>query len=173
MIHDHQQGIELLLTLGFVDSKRIGAIGHSLGAYNAYFLAALDTRVKVIVSSCGLCPFTQDPTPNRWGQRDWFSHIPQLTDAIHEDIVPFEFHEIMSLVAPRPLFNWYTQNDSIFPNWQAAALASKDVDALYRLLGYQDCYVSLLGNDGHEFPSSIRTLSYQYIDRWFMSIDRL
>lgn len=166
MIHDHQQGIELLLDLPFVDSKRIGVIGHSLGAYNAYFLAAVDARIKVVVSSCGLCPFTDDPTPNRWGKRDWFTHIPKLTDVIQEDRVPFEFHEIMALTAPRPLFNWFTQNDLIFPNWQAGALASNNLDALYRFLGHEDCYVSLLGNSGHDFPECIRELSYEFTDRW-------
>ncbi len=173
MIHDHQQGIELLLSLPYVDSDRIGAIGHSLGAYNAYFLAAMDARVKAVVSSCGLCPFTGDVNPNRWGQRDWFSHIPKLTAEILEDRVPFEFHEIMALVAPRPLFNWFTQNDAIFPNWQAAAYASKDIDALYRLLGYKEYYLSLLGNDGHDFPASISEMSYQYLDRWIMREDGL
>ncbi|GGF98163.1 alpha/beta hydrolase family protein [Paenibacillus aceti] len=166
MIHDHQQGIELLLTLPYVDPARIGAIGHSLGAYNAYFLAAVDPRIRAVISSCGLCPFTDDPTPERWGQRDWFSHMPKLTEAILADEVPFEFHEIMALMAPRPLFNWFTQNDPIFPNWQAAALASSNLDALYRWLGHDSSYISLLGNGGHDFPPGIREESYEFVDRW-------
>lgn len=173
MIHDHQQGIELLLTLPYVDAERIGAIGHSLGAYNAYFLAAVDDRIKAVVSSCGFCPFMGDPTPNRWGQRDWFSHIPKLTNDMNEDEVPFEFHEIMALVAPRPLLNWFTQNDSIFPNWQAAAFASKDINHLYQWLGSPECYISLLGNDGHDFPEHIRLLSYTFLDRWLMKEDSI
>jgi len=173
MIHDHQQGIELLQALPYVDPERIGAIGHSLGGYNAYFLAAVDDRIKVVVSSCGFCPFMQDPTPNRWGQRDWFSHIPKLTEHINEDFIPFEFHEIMALVAPRPLMNWFAQNDAIFPNWQAAAVASKDINHVYQWLDHQDRYVSLLGNEGHDFPEPIRTLSYQFIDRWLMEEDSI
>jgi dienelactone hydrolase len=173
MIHDHQQGLDLLQALPYVDPQRIGAIGHSLGAYNAYFLAAVDDRIKVVVSSCGLCPFMQDPTPDRWGQRDWFSHIPKLTEHINEDDVPFEFHEIMALVAPRPLLNWFTQNDAIFPNWQAAAFASNDIHNVYQWLGHQECYVSLLGNEGHDFPRRIRTLSYQFIDHWLMEEDSI
>jgi pimeloyl-ACP methyl ester carboxylesterase len=166
MIHDHQQGIELLQSLSYVNKERIGAIGHSLGAYNAYFLAAVDERVKAVVSSCGICPFLQDPNPNRWGRRDWFSHFPKLTDDINRDIVPFEFHEIMALLAPRPLWNWFSQNDLIFPNWQAAALASLDVDSLYKYLDQPDCYVSLLGKEGHDFPAYIRAMSYQFLDRY-------
>ncbi|MEF2244659.1 dienelactone hydrolase family protein [Paenibacillus sp. IITD108] len=166
MIHDHQQGLELLQTFPFVDSSRIGAIGHSLGAYNAYFLAAVDDRIKAVVSSCGFCPFMQDPEPNRWGQRDWFSHIPALTDDINKNQIPFEYHEIMALAAPKPIFNWFTQNDRIFPNWQAAAFASLDVHRLYEWLGKAECYTSLLGNEGHDFPASIREQSYRFLDHW-------
>lgn len=166
MIHDHQQGIGLLQALPYVDPMRIGAIGHSLGAYNAFFLAAVDERIKAVVSSCGFSPFMHDPAPNRWGQRDWFSHIPKLTDDINEDVIPFEFHEIMALMAPRPLLNWYTQNDSIFPHWQAAAFASLDIDRLYQWLGRKECYVSLLGNEGHDFPEHIRHVSYQFLEYW-------
>src|SRR5690606_2873519 len=53
MVHDHQQGIDLLSSLSYVDVERIGAIGHSLGAYNAFFLSAVDKRGKAVVSSCG------------------------------------------------------------------------------------------------------------------------
>ncbi|MDF2657817.1 MAG: dipeptidyl aminopeptidase, partial [Paenibacillus sp.] len=38
MIADHRQGLDLLASLDYVDSGRIGAIGHSLGGYNAFFL---------------------------------------------------------------------------------------------------------------------------------------
>lgn len=166
MIHDHQQGIELLLILPYVDAERIGAIGHSLGAYNAYFLAGVDERIKAVVSSCGFCPFMQDPTPNRWGQREWFSHIPKLTEDINNDHIPFEYHEIMALMAPRPLLNWFAQNDTIFPNWQAASFASQDIHRLYQLLGHEERYMSLLGNAAHDFPKHIRVVSYQFLDRW-------
>lgn len=166
MIHDHQQGIDLLQALPYVDPERIGAIGHSLGAYNAYFLAGVDERIKAVVSSCGFSPFMQDPNPNRWGQRDWFSHIPKLTADIENDYIPFEFHEIVALMAPKPLFNWVGQNDAIFPNWQAAAFASQDVHRLYERLGALDRYCFMMGNEGHDFPEPIRAMSYQFLDRW-------
>lgn len=166
MIHDHQQGISLLQSLPYVNADRIGAIGHSLGGYNAYFLAAVDDRVKAVVSSCGFCPFMQDPAPDRWGQREWFSHIPKLTDDLDDGFVPFEFHEIMALMAQRPLFNWFTQNDAIFPNWQAAAFASRDIHRLYQWLGREEHYTSLMGHEGHNFPDPIRSISYQFLDRW-------
>ncbi|MFD0959715.1 alpha/beta hydrolase family protein [Paenibacillus chungangensis] len=171
MIHDHKQGIDLLQSLPYVDPDRIGAIGHSLGAYNAYFLAAMDDRIKAVVSSCGFCPFLYDPDPNRWGQRDWFSHFPRLTNAIQEDRIPFEFHEIMALMAPTPIFNWFAQQDKIFPNWHAAAFASMDIHRLYQWMGRADAYISLMGCEGHDFPKHIRPVSYQFLDHWLRNYD--
>lgn len=166
MLHDHQLVVDLLQTLPYVDGERIGAIGHSLGAYNAYFLAGMDERIKAVVSSCGFCPFMGDPSPNRWGQREWFSHMPRLTEDLLADRVPFEFHEIMALMAPRPLLNWFTQNDAIFPNWQAASYASLDIHRLYEALGQRHCYMSLIGNEGHDFPEHARNASYDFLDQW-------
>ncbi len=173
MLHDHQQGLNLLQSLPFVDAKRIGAIGHSLGGYNAYFLATIDRRIRAVVSSCGFCPFLGDTEPNRWGQRDWFSHMPRLTPNINNDFIPFEFHEIMSLAAPTPIFNWFAQNDHIFPNWQAAAIESQNIGELYQWLGHVERYEALIGNTGHDFPASIRSLSYQFLDRWLMEEDSI
>ena len=43
----------MLESLSYVDNKRIGAIGHSLGGQEALWLAWYDDRIKVTVSSCG------------------------------------------------------------------------------------------------------------------------
>ncbi|MFY4774775.1 alpha/beta hydrolase family protein [Metabacillus sp. RGM 3146] len=166
MISDHIQGIELLCNLEEVDSERIGAIGHSLGGYNSFFLSSLDSRVKAVVCSCGLSVFTGDPEQNRWGKRDWFSHFPELTPLTEAGEIPFEFHEILSLHAPRPLFVWMTMNDAIFPHWQRIAEGLGHIDQLYRLLGENEKFDCLIGNKGHDFPSDIREFSYEFLNKW-------
>lgn len=168
MLHDHQQSLDLLEQLSYVDSDRIGAIGHSLGAYNSFFLAGMDRRIKAVVSSCGLSPFTQDPDPNRWGQRDWFSHIPLLSKDIERGEVPFEWHEIAALCAPTPMLQWMGQRDHIFPHWQAIAQASLELHSLYEMLGHKDKYVGLMGNAAHDFPEDIRQLAYRFLEQWLM-----
>src|SRR5690606_1478534 len=56
-IFNHMRSIDLLQERQDVDPERIGVIGHSLGGHNAIFLGAFDTRLKVVVSSCGWTPF--------------------------------------------------------------------------------------------------------------------
>lgn len=165
-IADHQSALNALCALPFVDAERIGAIGHSLGGYNAYFLAGLDQRVRAVVSSCGFAPFRHDPRPGRWGQRDWYTHLPAVTEELDRGMAPFEFAQIAALMAPRPFFNYFGQTDAIFPHWQAIGEALQSIRQLYDALGHEGRFEMLMGGGPHDFPAPIRELSYQFLDHW-------
>lgn len=165
-ITDHRSVLNALTSLPFVDPDRIGAIGHSLGGYNAYFLAGLDERVKAVVSSCGFAPFRHDPEPGRWGQRDWYTHLPEVTTELDRGAVPFDFGQIAALVAPRPSFHYFGQMDAIFPHWQSVGESLQSVRQLYVSLGHEGSFELLMGGGAHDFPESIRSLSYRFLDRW-------
>jgi dienelactone hydrolase len=53
MLHDAQVALDVLARDPHVDAQRLGAVGHSLGAKQTLYLAALDERVKAAVSSEG------------------------------------------------------------------------------------------------------------------------
>ncbi len=165
MVIDHQYGIDLLCDLAEVDSERIGAIGHSLGGYNSFFLAAADSRIRAYVSSCGFSTFAGDPEPERWGQRDWFSHIPRLSADLGKGEVPFEFHEIAALAAPTPAFYYSGQQDTIFPHWQSYSQGMAQLFELYTFLGKGDCFQYTMTNGEHDFPGEIRQMAYAFLDR--------
>ena len=165
MIADHRQAVSVLGSVPGIDGTRIGVIGHSLGGYNGWFLAGLDDRVKAVVSSCGFVTFAGDPDRRRWGQRAWFSHFPALSPMLERGLVPFEFHEILALVAPRPLFTWLALQDEYFPNWPQATRALDQVWDLYRALGAADAMVTWVGHGGHDFPAPVREAAYAFLDR--------
>ncbi|MHA6482402.1 alpha/beta hydrolase [Paenibacillus sp. strain BS8-2] len=164
---DHMQGIDVLCSLDEVDSEAIGAIGHSFGGYNAYFLAGLDNRIKAFVSSCGFSPFTGDPSPDHWGYRSYpYTHIPKVSEDLALDLIPFEFHEIVALCAPTPSFHYAGQQDHIFPHWKSVAEGMLELAKLYRLLGKEDRFRSYIGTGGHDFPVEMRELAYSFLDSW-------
>jgi dienelactone hydrolase len=164
---DHIQGIDVLCSLDVVNSQAIGAIGHSFGAYNAYFLAGMDDRIKAVVSSCGFSPFTGDPSPDHWTYRTYpYTHIPKISADLKQDQIPFEFHEIMALCAPTPIFNYAGQEDHIFPHWKSIAEGMLEIKKLYRWLDKEDNFKSLIGAGGHDFPEEIRLLAYLFLDHW-------
>ncbi|NOU73233.1 prolyl oligopeptidase family serine peptidase [Paenibacillus sp. LMG 31458] len=164
---DHLQGIDVLCSLDYVNPNAIGAIGHSFGGYNAYFLAGMDDRIKAVVSSCGFSPFTGDPHPEHWGYRPYpYTHIPKVSADLQQDRIPFEFHEIVALCAPTPFLNYAGQDDHIFPHWKSVGEGMLELSRLYRWLGKEDRFQSYLGTGGHDFPEEIRMLAYLFLDQW-------
>ena len=136
--------IDYLETLPFVDKRRIGSIGHSHGAYGTLMAAAFEPRISAAIASCGFTTFRTDPRPERW------SHLtalwPQL-GAYLPDVasIPFDWQHICALIAPRPLYVWYTTKDGVFPN-------TDNLDAL------QDSSCQALGRGGRvtsvgDFPA--------------------
>lgn len=165
MVADHRQGVSVLAGWPGVDPDRIGAIGHSLGAYNAWFLGGLDDRVRAVVSSCGFATFAGDSVLHRWGQRDWFSHFPVLSKDLDAGRVPFEFHEVMALVAPKPVMSWVATADRIFPNWVESTDGLNRVFDLYNALGHSDRFLTWVGHGPHDFPSPVSAVAYEFLAR--------
>ncbi|MCC7497100.1 MAG: dienelactone hydrolase family protein [Bryobacterales bacterium] len=166
MLSDHRRGLDYLQTLPTVDTGRLGVIGHSLGGYNAFFLAAFDQRIRACVVSCGFTPIGNSTRPFAWSRESWFVHFPKLRRYLRAGIVPFDMHEALAMVAPRPLFNYSADADAIFPDADNIAAGGKQVEAVYRLFDIpQDRFVFIMGHGPHEFPEAVRKQSYQWLEK--------
>ncbi len=165
MCSDHRRGLDFLESLPEVDGGRLGAIGHSLGGYNSFFLAAFDERVRATVSSCGYTPMGNAARPFAWSRDTWFVHFPKLARYLRSGILPFDFHEVLALVAPRALFNYAAAQDAIFPNPEAIRSSAEQVTGVYRLLGAEERYVFRMTEGPHEFPAALREEAYRWLDR--------
>lgn len=91
MLHDALVATDILAAQQDVDPKRLGAVGHSLGAKEVLYLAALDERIRVTVSSEG-------GIGTRFSNWDapWY-----LGDILRAPTFQREHHELLALVAPR------------------------------------------------------------------------
>ena len=96
-VFDAMRAVDVLEAQPFVDSSKIAAIGHSLGGHNSIFAAVFDTRIKVIVSSCGWTPWKYYPFPlnTTWALP---KYMPRIKDLFHGNVdeIPFDFYEIVS-----------------------------------------------------------------------------
>jgi hypothetical protein len=91
MLFDAMLALDILAGLPEVDSRRLGAVGHSLGAKEVLYLAAFDERVRVAVSSEGGI-----------GLRFSNWHAPwYLGRQIRQRDFTHDHHEVLALVAPR------------------------------------------------------------------------
>ena len=104
-ILNHRRAIDLLQSLPEVDPDRIGVIGHSLGGHNTLFLSAFEPRVRAAATSCGFNAFGQyyGGDLKGWSHRGYMPRIARLygSDAAR---MPFDFTEVLGILAPRPVF---------------------------------------------------------------------
>jgi dienelactone hydrolase len=169
-IFNHMRCIDLLQARKDVDPKRTGVLGHSLGGHNALFVAAFDTRIKVIVSSCGWTLFDyynngkqNTNTLGPWAQE---MYMPFIRDKYNLDAskLPFDFDEIIAALAPRPFFSNSPLNDANFDvNGVKKGIAN--ASSVYRFFNAaQNLQVRYPGS-GHDFIPEVRLEAYQFIDK--------
>jgi pimeloyl-ACP methyl ester carboxylesterase len=169
----HMRSIDLLCKRPEVDTTKIGVIGHSLGGHNGMFLAAFDDRVRVIVASCGWTQFENydvgEKANELYGGRlgPWAQdrYMPLLRDkfALDGKEFPFNFHEIIALLAPRYFFSNSPVNDSNFdPKGVENGISKAKV--VYEFLNATDNLQVRYPKAEHDFPTVVRTEAYEFID---------
>ena len=164
-IFNHMRCVDFLSALKFVDSERIGVIGHSLGGHNAIFLGVFDERVKVIISCCGWCPFHDYYAGDIKG---WTSdrYMPRLRDdyGLNPDKVPFDFYELVAALAPRTFVSVSPLRDANF-DVNGVKKAMPVAGAIYALLNSRAELILLTPDCEHDFPMDMRMQSYGVMDR--------
>ena len=164
-IWDNIRAVDVLQALPYVDGERIGVIGHSLGGHNAIFTAAFETRLKVIVSSCGFTRFHKDDVPSWTGPR----YMPRIATHYGSDAdrVPFDFTEIVASFAPRPFLAVAATGDSDF-DVSGVRDVINAARPIYELLGGQDNLQAHYPANSHDFPPASRQTAYEFLDRHLM-----
>ena len=164
-IYNHIRCVDYLCSLSYVDSSRIGVIGHSLGGHNAMFVGVFDQRLKVIVSSCGWTPFHDYKGGNIAG---WTSnrYMPLLKTKYHlnPDEVPFDFYEIVAALAPRAFYSNSPLRDSNF-DVNGVKKAIPIARKIYELYGVPDNLQVRYPDCEHDFPSEVRQDAYRFMDK--------
>jgi dienelactone hydrolase len=91
MLYDARRAVDILEAQSGVDPKRLGAVGHSLGAKETLYLAAFDDRIQAAVASEGGLALKS----TNW-DASWYLG-PKIREAAFER----NHHELLALMAPR------------------------------------------------------------------------
>ena len=148
MLFDAQVAVDILASRPEVDPKRVGAVGHSLGAKEVLYLAALDERIGVAASSEGGIgvKFSNWDAP-------WY-----LGQTVRDQAFGHEHHELLAMVAPRPfllLGGDSADGDRSWPFVEA-------VLPVYRLYGSPSPVGLFNHKRGHNVPPEAERRIYEW-----------
>jgi hypothetical protein len=149
MLFDSIVAVDILAALPDVDPQRIGAVGHSLGAKEVLYLAAMDKRVRATVSSEGGIGT---------GFSNW--HDPwYLGEEIRRPAFTHEHHELLALVAPRAFLLLGGDSADGAKSWPF-------IEAALPVYGLYDrpARVGLLHHTkGHSIPPEVEPKLYEWL----------
>lgn len=155
MTWDGVRALDYLASLPAVDAKRLGVIGHSLGAKEVLYVAAFDERVKAAVFSEGGIGLAM----SNW-QDPWY-----LGAEIRAPEFAREHHELLALIAPRP-FLLLAGGGKTGADSEQSARFLEAVRPLYRALGAEDRLAFLFHGAGHRYPPEARNVAEEFLVRW-------
>lgn len=163
MLKDHRLALRYLGSLPYVDSERLGVIGHSLGGTNAMVLAAMDARIKAVAVSGCVGAFCCHYDMRVWCREKGFCYFPRLKKTVNEGYVPFEWFELIAATSPRPYFIFQTKSDRWFPRWDGAVQSVERAAEAYAMQHARQNLVLQLEDGPHWFPRKVRETAYAFL----------
>lgn len=161
-VWDNMRCVDALQSLAEVDPDRIGCIGHSLGGHNAIFTSVFEPRIKVIVSSCGFTNLRKDDLPSWTGPR----YMPLIASAFNNDPdqLPFDFHELIGALAPRPFLACAATRDDDFEvsGVRDVMSAARPIFELYQAGSSLE---AIYPEAPHSFPEAARHHAYLFLEK--------
>ncbi len=151
MLFDAMVALDILASQPEVDAQRLSVVGHSLGAKEAFYLAAFDERVKVAVSSEGGI----GTRFSNW-EAPWY-----LGETVKQDM-GHEHHELLALVAPRAFLLVGGDAADGARSWPFI----EAVLPVYRLYGGEPRVGLLNHRQGHSVPPEAEQRLYQWIETY-------
>lgn len=161
MLFDELRAFDYLARRPEVDPGRLGALGMSMGATKAWWLAALEPRVHLCVDICCLTDYEElIRTENLKGHGIYY-YVPSL-------LKHFQTADINELIVPRPRLSVNGRQDGLTP--PAGVERVRDhLRPLYQRYGKpDDCRIELFDCPHVELPE-MRKLILEWMDRYLVN----
>lgn len=149
---DLQAALDVLQTLDFVDSEKLGCAGLSLGGRMTMMITALDARIKISVPSGCM---------NLYQER--YQALRQCGAQLIPGLLRYgDTPEIFSLIAPRPMVLEIGLQDPLIPHdWAERGL--KRIRRAYDAAGATDRLFVDRFDGGHHFRFQV---AREVLERW-------
>jgi len=158
MVYDSLRALDYLCSRSDVDVNRIGTLGMSMGSTMAWWIAALDKRIKVCVDICCLTDFTALIDANSLNEQGIYYYVPSL-------LKYFTTADINALIAPRPHLSVTGKNDLLTPR-EGVELIDRELKAVYGTEQAADKWVQKQYDTGHFEMAEMRSEVVSFLKIW-------
>jgi len=158
MVFDSIRALDYAVTRTDVDPERIAALGMSMGGTMAWWLAALDPRIRVTVDICSLAEYDALLETGGYDGHSYYYFVPGLLGA-------FRAAGICALIAPRPHLSLAGEFDTFTPPAGLDAI-DRDMRKLYRSLGAEERWRQVRFPVGHEETEEMRREALGFLRKW-------
>ncbi len=149
MVYDSLRALDYLVNRPEVDPGHIGTVGMSMGSTMAWWLAALDERIKVCVDICCLTDFQALLETQGLKGHGIYYFVPSL-------LKHFTASQINALIAPRPHLGLAGNRDPLTPP-SGLDRIDREMRMVYAGLGAPDHWKLLRYDVGHEETPEMRS----------------
>ncbi|MCC6263816.1 MAG: acetylxylan esterase [Bryobacterales bacterium] len=155
MVFDSLRAVEYLLDRPDVDAAKLGTLGISMGSTMAWWVAALDERIKVCVDICCLTDFDALAAENGFDRHGVYYYIPALRKY-------FTTAQINALIAPRAHLGLAGIRDNLTP---VAGLdrIERELNEVYAAEGKPENWKLLRYDVGHQETPEGRAAIRQFL----------
>src|SRR5271157_1446887 len=161
MMFDELRALDFLVSRAEVDPQRIGALGMSMGATKAWWLAALDPRVRLCLDVCCLTDYQELIKTHALSAHGIFYYVPSL-------LKHFQSADINELIVPRPRLSVNGRRDPLTPVPGVEKIRDHLLP-LYRKYGREsDCRIEMFDAAHQELPE-MRKLILESLDRYLVA----
>lgn len=158
MVYDSIKALDYLQTREDIYSERIGTMGLSMGSTMAWWLSALDERIKLCVDICCMTDFHELIEQQSLYGHGVYYFVPSL-------LKHFTTSEINALIAPRPHLSLNGNYDCLTPP-RGLDRIDNELKAVYKEHGAGDAWEMVRYNTGHFENADMRSRIVEFILKW-------
>jgi dienelactone hydrolase len=166
-VTDLRWAVDALTDLDFIDAEHIYTVGYSLGGTVGLYAAALDERVAGVVSVCGFAPMRLATADKGTEGIRAFSHLHGLLPRLgffvgQENHIPYDYHEILACIAPRPVLVIAPQwdRDATFADVKECVEETRQVYQLYKAEKQLEQFAP---DDYNRFSTEMQTKVFEWL----------
>lgn len=157
MMFDEFRAVDYLASRPEVDSNRLGVLGMSMGATKAWWLAALDPRIKLCMDVCCLTDYEELIRTQALHEHGIYYYVPSL-------LKHFQTADINELIVPRAHLSVNGRRDGLTPPGGVEKVRERLMPLYRRYRSESDCRVELFDCAHQELPEMRRQILH-WMDR--------